>query len=143
MYSVDFAHNLVLKSEFIPASVLRPHEQVVEDRMETLKRYLETLHPYVVVPSILACKDTNLIIDGHHRFYALQALGFERMPVTWINYYSDKIITDLGPDPISKERIEEAAATGVMLEPKTSFHHFLDSAGQPQPLILLSVLFRL
>lgn len=142
MYSIKFDEDLVLKSEFIPVAQLRPHEEVVTDRMETLRDYLETLKPYMIVPSILACKDTNVIVDGHHRYYALQKLGCTQVPVTWINYYSPKIITDLGPNPIAKGAIEEAAATGIMLKPKTSFHHVIDVNGDPYPLILLSVLFK-
>lgn len=143
MYSIDIDTSLVLKSELIPASQLRPHELVVEERMVKLKEYLETLKPYIIVPSILACKDTNLIVDGHHRFYALQAMGCEEVPVTWIDYYSPNIITDLVEDPISKEAIEAAAATGVMLEPKSTFHHVVDKQGDRYPLILLSVLFKM
>ena len=142
MYSIQCRTDLVLKSELIPAEHLRPHEEVVTDRMIKLKEYLETLKPYIIVPSILACKDTNVIIDGHHRYYALQALGNVMVPVTWIDYYSDDIVTDLCANPIAKADIERAAATGIMLEPKTSFHHVRDIHGTLHPLILLSVLFK-
>jgi len=143
MYSINFDEALVLKSELIDAAVLRPHEEVVQEHMEKLRDYLETLKPYMVVPSILACKDTNVIVDGHHRYYALQALGYNKVPVTWIDYYSDSIVTDLNDTPVSKETIEAAAASGEMLPPKTSFHHVIDKSGNPYPLILLSVLFKI
>ena len=35
-----------------------------------------------------------MIIDGHHRYTALKELGYKKAPVTLVNYFSDKIITD-------------------------------------------------
>ena len=37
-------------------------------------------------------KGDNFIIDGHHRYIALKELGYDKVPVTLINYFSDKII---------------------------------------------------
>ena len=40
------------------------------------------------------CEQSNTIIDGHHRYFALKELGLKKIPVTFINYFSEKIKTD-------------------------------------------------
>ena len=83
-----------------------------------------------------------MIIDGHHRFYALQKLGYEKVPITRINYDSNLIKTHI-EDTITKNNLLEAALSGKMLPPKSSFHHIMDMNYKLQPIILLSVLTRL
>ena len=34
-----------------------------------------------------------LIVDGHHRYFALKELGFVKVPVTLIDYQSNSIRT--------------------------------------------------
>ena len=115
------------------------HEFVVEDRMSSFVEYLKTLKPYVVLPSILVCSQTMTLIDGHHRLEALKRLGLQMCPVTFLDYSSDRIITDLDPG-ISKQEIIDAAETGQLLQPKSSFHHVIDDSGRRRPIILLSQL---
>jgi hypothetical protein len=82
-----------------------------------------------------------MIIDGHHRFYALQKLGYEKVPVTKVNYESELITTHID-GKISKGELLNAALNSIMLPPKSSFHHVLDINYKLQPIILLSVLTR-
>lgn len=142
MISVNCKEDIVLETKLIEVSQLLPHEEVVMDRLLTLVNYLKTLKPYIIIPSILVCHKTNMIIDGHHRYYALQSLGFKKAPVTYINYLSDKIVTDL-EGKVHKEELIDAAQRGMMFPPKTSFHHIQDEELHFQPLILLSVLTRI
>ena len=142
MYSIETHECLVLQSKFVNGSDLHPHEEVVNERLSALIVYLETLKPYAIIPSILVCDKSNVIIDGHHRFYALRKLGFTDVPVTYLNYMNSQIIPDL-TGAITKNEIIETALSKKYLPPKTSFHHVLDYHGEPHPLILLSVLFNL
>ncbi len=64
---------------------------------------------------------SNLIIDGHHRYTALKELGYSKIPVTLINYFSDKIITDLG-DSFSKKEIIFNSQQKNLYEPKSTKH---------------------
>lgn len=142
MYSIDLKENLFVSNELLIVSKILPHEEVVIERMDKLVEYLTSLKPYIIIPSILICSKTNMIIDGHHRFYALQKLGYEKVPITRINYDSNLIKTHI-EDTITKNNLLEAALSGKMLPPKSSFHHIIDMNYKLQPIILLSVLTRL
>jgi hypothetical protein len=142
MYSISIDKSIVTGSTFINSNKLLPHEEVMKDRLETLINYLITLSPYIIMPSILVCNKTLMIIDGHHRFYALQKMGISQMPVTLLNYESNCIFTD--PDnSVDKMVLIEAAKSDKMLPPKTSAHHILDNENDLHPIILLSVLFNI
>ena len=110
MYSINIHANIVMKSELVNASELLAHELVVEDRLQTLVQYLSALNPLITIPSVLVCHKTKMIIDGHHRYFALQQLGFKKIPVTWINYGSEDIITD-ETNSIDKQILIESALT--------------------------------
>ena len=142
MYSIDLKENLFVSNELLIVSKILPHEEVVIERMDKLVEYLTSLKPYIIIPSILICSKTNMIIDGHHRFYALQKLGYEKVPITRINYDSNLIKAHI-EDTITKNNLLEAALSGKMLPPKSSFHHIMDMNYKLQPIILLSVLTRL
>lgn len=142
MYSINLKENLFVSNELLSVSKILPHEEVVMERMDKLVEYLASLKPYIIIPSILICSKTNMIIDGHHRFYALQKLGYEKVPITRINYDSNLIKTHI-EDSITKNNLLEAAISGKMLPPKSSFHHIIDMNYKLQPIILLSVLTKL
>lgn len=139
MYSIYLSENVVLRYELVASDKLLPHEHVVKDRLETLVEYMHTLKPYAILPAILVCSQTNVIIDGHHRYYALLEMGIKEIPVVFINYDSDMIVPELD-NSISKEEIIKAGIEGNLLEPKSSFHHIMDVFGKPHPLILISPL---
>lgn len=142
MHSISLSENLFISNEFIEVGNILPHEEVVIERMEKLVQYLASLKPYIIIPSILICSETNMIIDGHHRYYALQKLGYKKVPVTRIKYQSNLISTHLDSE-IAKAELLAAAINGKVLPPKSSFHHVMDINYQLQPIILLSVLTRL
>jgi hypothetical protein len=140
--SIELREDIRVSNEFLNVNELLPHEEVVSERMDKLIDYLLSLKPYIIIPSILICSKSNMIIDGHHRFYALQKLGYKKVPVTKLNYNSD-IITTHVDNVISKSELLHAALHGEMLPPKSSFHHVVDVNFKLQPIILLSVLTRL
>lgn len=140
------ANELKINSEIVSGfkvldySILKKHELVVTERFKSLTVYLQSLKPYIIIPSILVCDKTNVIIDGHHRFSALLELGITDMPVTYINYQNTAIVPHLN-NSITKESIIEAGLNGSLLEPKSSFHHVISENGKVFPLILLSSLY--
>jgi hypothetical protein len=142
MYSINIGESITSTPYLMPLDQLLPHEEVVTDRLNTLISYLTTLKPYIIIPSILVCDKTNMIVDGHHRYYALKEMGFEKVPVTPLNYSSKLIVTDL-EGKVTKKELLESAQKKIMYKPKSSFHHVLDTDLHFQPIILLSVLFRL
>jgi len=142
MYTITLKESVVFSNSFLDVNDIFPHEEVIIDRMEKLVNYLASLKPYIIIPSILVCSETNMIIDGHHRYYALRKLGFEKVPVTKINY-SSKLITTHLDNQISKELLIKAALSQKVLPPKSSFHHIIDIDYKLQPIILLSALSRI
>ncbi|MEO9872933.1 ParB N-terminal domain-containing protein [Ekhidna sp.] len=138
---LELDYNPILGFKLLKHSELKPHERVVTERFSKLTDYLKSLSPYVIIPSILVNIEDNVIIDGHHRFHALVSLGFEKVPVTYINYQLDMIVTDLEGNKVLKSEILEAGNSGNLLEPKTSFHHVRDKNEGFHPIILLSTLY--
>ena len=84
-----------------------------------------------------------MIFDGHHRYFALKELGLEKIPVTMINYFSDKIITDKN-DSLMKHDIIENALSGKLYEPKSTKHLiYCEQKADWFPITLISALFNL
>lgn len=110
---------------------------MLPDRAESMFQYVRSLSPHIVIPSIILCSKTNVIIDGHHRYFALKKLNITHVPVTYIDYSDKRILThtkkDLAPE---KETILTSIGSKV-LEPKTSFHH-ISFNNELLPIILLS-----
>jgi hypothetical protein len=139
MYSIDFPKNVVVRFSLVPIEILLPHEHVLVEKIDSLKEYICNHKPWVILPAIIVCEKTNVIIDGHHRYFALLKIGVKKIPVVYINYYSNLIIAELNK-MISKEQIIEAGISGKLLKPKSSFHHIVDIFGNLHPLILISPL---
>ena len=84
-----------------------------------------------------------VIIDGHHRLFALRAMGLKKVPVTTLDYLSDEIKTDRD-NSVSKKRVIESGLKKNFLEPKSTNHLvFCTKTKIWQPVILLSSLFKL
>ena len=70
---------------------LVPHEKVLLDKKDILKNNLRYKNDYIIISTIIVCSESNLIIDGHHRYTALKELGYNKIPVTIINYFSNHV----------------------------------------------------
>lgn len=143
MYSISFSKNLVKEIGLINSSSIFPHEKVVSEKTKLLINYLESFNNSIIISSILCCSKSMVIIDGHHRFFALKSIGFEKIPVTFLNYFSDEIKTDKN-NSISKNSIIKSGLEKNFLEPKSTNHLvFCNKTKIWQPVILLSSLFKL
>lgn len=142
MFSIEIKKDIVSSFSLTAADEILCHEEVVKDRYESLLKYLRSLKPYAILPSVIICNETNVIIDGHHRYHSLIDLGMNNIPTTKIDYSNDSIIADLD-NKISKEEIISAGINKELLKPKSSFHHILDVNGKPNPIILLSTICKL
>ena len=84
-----------------------------------------------------------VIIDGHHRFFALKKLGFKKIPVTKLNYSSSDIKTD-HMEKFSKKDIINSGLRKEFMEPKSTNHIVYCMKSKIwEPVILLSSLFKL
>lgn len=142
MYSIELkSANIVKSVEMIPIEELFPHENVIIDRKNALEEYIKSYKGYVVIPSIICCDQTGLIIDGHHRYHTLLELGGSHVPVTKINYADDSIRTHQDLEKaVSKTAIQTAAVTKELLAPKSTIHEIQNTNSEWKPIILISSL---
>lgn len=120
---------------------LLPHEEVRTDRQSALRAYIESHNETVkaTIPAVIACSRTGVIIDGHHRWTTIKALGFSMAPVLYIDYGHPDIITHTDPDQaMSKQDIIDVGQSGDVLEPKSTAHVVRTGSGSVMPLVTLS-----
>jgi histidinol-phosphate/aromatic aminotransferase/cobyric acid decarboxylase-like protein len=128
------------KLEKVDIKTLKCHEHIHIDSGEKLYMYLKSLDVnYRTIPSIVVDKYTRVIIDGHHRFYALQKLGITEIEVTMIDYKSMYVIVNPDKPEVTIDDVLEAGETGRLLEPKTT-RHCLQLKKVLKPIICLSTI---
>jgi len=121
MYSIDIDKDIIIGIEELSVNSLVPHEKVLLGKKDILKNNLKYKDDDIIISTIIVCSESNLIIDGHHRYTALKELGYNKIPVTVINYFSNHIITD-EKDSLSKNKIINNSLNGNLFEPKTTKH---------------------
>lgn len=142
MYSIELKSPSIIKSvEMINVADLFPHENVIIDRKNALKDYIKSYKKYVVIPSIICCYQTGLIIDGHHRYHTLLELGASHVPVTKIDYSDQSVRTHQDiTKALNKKHIQTAAMTKELLAPKSTIHEIQNTKSEWKPIILISSL---
>lgn len=129
---------LISKCRLAHIDEIYPHENIFEERSEGMLNYISSLRPWTIVPSILVCEKTSVIIDGHHRYYVLKNLGYEYLPISLIKYDSNKIVThDVDDKKLNKKKIIMCGLKNDLLKPKSTMHHCLIN-NYIFPVILLS-----
>lgn len=143
MYSISFNENLIQGLELIDPKLIHPHEKVIDEKTSLLINYLKTFNESIVVSSILCCSKSMVIIDGHHRFFALKKLGFKKIPVTKLDYFSSDIKTNF-EDKYAKKEIIDCGLNKEFMDPKSTNHIvYCKKSKIWEPVILLSSLFKL
>ena len=143
MYSISFNKSLVHGLELVDSNLIFPHEKVIDKKTSLLIDYLKTFNNSIIISSILCCSKSMVIIDGHHRFFALKKLGFKKIPVTKLNYSSSDIKTD-HMEKFSKKDIINSGLRKEFMEPKSTNHIVYCMKSKIwEPVILLSSLFKL
>ncbi|MGY8945855.1 MAG: hypothetical protein ACKVJS_02235 [Flavobacteriales bacterium] len=142
MYSIDFNPDIIQDLGLIDVDLIFPHEKIIEKNTSTISNFLKSFNDHIILSSILCCSKSMVIIDGHHRYFSLKKLGFKKIPVTKINYFSDDIKTSID-QKYSKDQIIEHGINGDLMEPKSTNHIiYCNKTKEWQPIMLLSSLFK-
>ena len=142
MYSIDFNPEIIKGLDLVDVDLIFPHEKIIEKNTSTISNFLKSFNDHIVLSSILCCSKSMVIIDGHHRYFSLKKLGFKKIPVTKLDYFSDDIKTSID-QKYSKDQIIEHGINGDLMEPKSTSHIIYCSRTKEwQPIMLLSSLFK-
>jgi len=82
-----------VKPRYIDVDRLLPHEEIVTERLHTMKKFIEKTG-VIDLPIIIASipgTHKYLIVDGHHRWAALRDLGARKVPSIIVDYFSDSV----------------------------------------------------
>ena len=143
VYSIAFDSDLIRGVELIDINLLKPHEKIIERKKSSLAKFIKSYDSYYITSSIVCCDKSLLIIDGHHRYFALKELGFKKAPVTLIDYQSNSIRTG-SINPLDKKYIVEIGNSSELLEPKSTEHAiYCNDSKSWEPIILLSSMFKI
>ncbi len=143
MYSIKVDKNIVVAIKEVDVDIIMPHEKVLLDKKDILKNNLKYKDEYIIISTILICSNSNMIIDGHHRYAALKELGYKKIPVTLINYFSDKIITGKNETLLKKDIISNSQNNNLY-DPKTTKHLIYCNENKKWfPITLISSLYNL
>jgi len=144
MYSIEFDTNIIKGDELIDIDLLNPHEKIIKRKQTKLTKFIKSFDEYYIISSILCCHKSHVIIDGHHRYFALKELGFKNVPVTKVDYSSNLISTGGNGNDIPKDQIIKMGISNDLFEPKSTQHSIYCSRSKSwHPIILLSSMFKI
>ncbi|MEC7664699.1 MAG: ParB N-terminal domain-containing protein [Candidatus Thermoplasmatota archaeon] len=118
-----------MRVQLIPVEVLKPHEQVIEKKVDQLERM--TIRWDAYTKPLLVDGATGTILDGHHRYEIARRLDLQCLPCVVVEYLDDDSITLLlwpnsDREGISKDDVIQAGLSGDLMPPKTSRHLLSD-----------------
>ncbi len=113
------------KIQLINIDSLKPHEEFDPLYFEELKSKILD-HDIWEWPIIVA-KDSNIILDGHHRYNIAKSLGFKKIPVAVLDYFDEniRVVSRRDEIEISKESVIEVTKEGKVFPKKTTNHQYL------------------
>jgi ParB-like chromosome segregation protein Spo0J len=111
-----------LNVQIIELSALKPHEEVDPIHLRELRKEIES--DKILKLAIAVDKNTNIILDGEHRFNALKELGCTKVPVIFVDYGSSDIEVQAwrNDELVTKQDVIEAGLGEKKLPPRTSEH---------------------
>jgi hypothetical protein len=116
--------SLLLRREpmLVRLDELREHEDYDPQHLEEL--FAEITGDGVLRRPIIVDVNTNVILDGHHRYNCIKKLGKRCIPAYFVDYMRPEIVVLSwdGKPAVTKEQVIKAGLTGEKLPPRTSRH---------------------
>ena len=111
-----------LGTQLIELGALKQHEEVDRAHLRELRKEIES--DKILKFAIAVDKNTNIILDGEHRFNALKELGCTKVPVVFVDYGSSDIEVQAwrNDELVTKQDVIEAGLGEKKLPPRTSEH---------------------
>jgi ParB-like chromosome segregation protein Spo0J len=81
---VRMAPQRIFETKLMKLTELRLHERINLDYLKEFKKRIES--DGILKRAIAVDRNTNIILDGTHRFYALKELGCKKIPATLFDY---------------------------------------------------------
>lgn len=108
--------------QIISISLLKQHERIIKIHGQKLLRQIKLAGK--LKNPIVVDKNSLVILDGHHRFWAIKQLNLSSIPVVLVDYRQKKIrvFSRRKGVKVNKKMIIEAGISGRLLRPKTSRH---------------------
>jgi len=112
----------VTEARLVKLNELKQHEEADPSHLKELKAEIKS--DSILKFAIVVDKNTNVILDGEHRFNALKELGCKNIPVVHVDYNSPDIqVQSWRINPrLTKKDVIEAGLSGRRFPPKTSKH---------------------
>ena len=110
------------EAQLVELDMLTEHEEVDPNHLKELKEEIEA--DKILKMAIVVDKNTNVILDGEHRFNVLRELGCRKIPVIYVDYNSPDIEVQSwkGNPHLTKKDVIEAGLGGRRFPPKTTKH---------------------
>ncbi|MGQ9625165.1 MAG: pyridoxal-phosphate dependent enzyme, partial [Candidatus Bathycorpusculaceae bacterium] len=111
-----------IKPQLANLNELKQHEEAEPQHLKDLTQKIAA--DKILKFAIVADKNTNVILDGEHRFNALKNLGCKKIPVVYVDYNSPDILVQSRrkDKKLTKKDVIEAGLSEKKLPPKTSRH---------------------
>lgn len=105
---------------------LKEHEEIIK---KNLKIKIKKMKNKGFYKPIIADYQTNVILDGHHKWNAAKEFGLSKVPTIFVDYFNDlgvqvDVWPKCGKDSITKKEVIEMGLSESVYPPKTSLHTF-------------------
>lgn len=116
--------------ELLRLDRLRPHEETLSDRIEDVRVRIE--ETATVDYPILVDRQYHVILDGHHRFRALESHGTTYAPVVAVDYDNESLVklearTNCPVDNLTKQDVLRKGLSPDVFPPKSTRHTLRDA----------------
>ena len=111
--------------ELLEIDKLSAHEEINPGRLDEIIKQMEREN-LVDYPRLVE-NQYNIILDGHHRYYALKKMNADYVPVDRVDYFSDGLVK-LKPRPncplekLTKESVVKMGKSDEVFPPKSTRH---------------------